>query len=119
MLQRCKDAQLPTTCALTNLIRAFFYKITADFLIDYVEELMCNVALRREANPTYQLATASRFSCRSLPLAENYKGVRQTEFFAVTNPASISIGLIAVHWYRNTTGGFVLLFCSVIIFICF
>ena len=48
------------------------------YLIDYVEELMRNVISRREANPTYQLATGSRFSFRP-PLAENYKEVSKTE----------------------------------------
>ena len=80
---------------------------------------MRNVTLKREANPAYQLATGSRFFCRPPPLAENYKGVDKTEVSAVTNSASISIVLIAVHWYRSTTGGFVLLFCSLLIFICF
>ena len=65
---------------------------------------MRNVTLRRYANPTYQLVTGSRFSCRPPPLAENYKEVRKTEVFAVINPASISIALLAVHWYRSITG---------------
>ena len=62
---------------------------------------MRNVTLRREANPAYQLATGSRFSCRPPPLAENYKTVGKTEVSAVTNPASISIALIAVHWHNR------------------
>ena len=49
------------------------------YLIDYVEELMRNVMLRREVNPTYQLATGSRFSFRPPPLAENCKEVSKTE----------------------------------------
>ena len=73
-----------------NLVSAFFYNITAHFLIDYVEELMRNVTLRREGNPAYQLATVSRFSCRPPPLVENYKGVGKTEVSAVTNLASIA-----------------------------
>ena len=64
------------------------YSLTQDFLIDYVKELMLNVTIRREANPTYQLATGSRFSCRPPPLAENYNEVSKTEVFAVTNLAS-------------------------------
>ena len=47
------------------------------YLIDYVEESMRNVILRREANPAYQLATGSRFSFRPSPLAENYKRSQQ------------------------------------------
>ena len=92
----CLCTLLPITSVLTNLIGAFFYNVTAHFLVDYVEELMRNVTLR-EANLTYQLATGSRFSCRPATLAENYKGVSKTEVFAVTNLASISIALIAVH----------------------
>ena len=61
---------------------------------------MCNVTLGRKANPVYQLAAGSGFSCRP-PLAENYKGVGKTEVSAVTNLASILIALIAVHWYRR------------------
>ena len=79
---------------------------------------MRNVTLR-EANPTYQLATGSRFSCRRPTLAKNHKEVSKTKVFAVTIFASISIALIAVHWYRSTTGGIDLLFCLVLIFICF
>ena len=50
-----------------------------NYFIKYVEELMRNVILRREANPTYQLATGSRFSFRPPPLAENCKEVSKTE----------------------------------------
>ena len=60
---------MPITSVLTNLIGAFFYNITADSLVDYVEELMRNVTLRREVNSAYQLATGSRFSCRPPSLA--------------------------------------------------
>ena len=49
------------------------------YLIDYVEELMRNVILRRKANRTYQLATGSRFSFRPPPLAENCKEVSKAE----------------------------------------
>ena len=98
--------------------QCIFLQYNSRLFLDYVEALMRNVT-SREANPTYQLPTGSRFSCRPSPLAENYKGVVKIEVFAVTNPASTSIALIAVHWYRNTTGGFVLLFCSVLIYICF
>ena len=58
---------------------------------------MRNVTLRREANPAYQLVTGSRFSCKPPPLAESYKEVGKTEVSAVTNLASISVVLKAVH----------------------
>ena len=66
----------PYQCIFLPYNRRLAYN---SYLIDYVEELMRNVILRREANRIYQLATGSRFSFRPPPLAENCKEVSKIE----------------------------------------